>query len=150
MAVYTPTVTYYPDGVVSVVSEDSTKYSTILQSMGSFVYGVEGVYIKAENIDQILQNFTFNSYDVNGNIQNIVKVNAVDPYQKQASLNTSLLGEDIVFDGRTNLDFKILPNEKVNMSFYTKELANRNGLTPTYFFCDDFFTTQLKITNDFL
>lgn len=150
MAVFTPTVTYYPDGVVSVVSEDRTPYSVVVESMGSFVYGVESVYLKAENVEQILQNFTFNNYDVNGNIQSIVKVNTVDPYQKQPSINTSLIGEDVVFDGRTSLDFKILPNEQINMSFYTKQVANRDELKPTYFFCDDFFTSQLNITNDFL
>lgn len=150
MAVFTPTVTYYPEGVVSIRSEDSTAYTTVLQSMGSFVYGVEGIYLKADNVEQILQNFTFNNYDVNGNKQNVVKVNAVDPYQKQPSINTSLLGQDVVFDGRTSLDFEILPNERVNMTFYTKQVANRDELTPTYFYCDDFFTSQLNITNDFL
>jgi hypothetical protein len=150
MAVYTPTVTYYPDGVVSVASIDNTNYSTIVESMGSFVYGVEEVYIKSENVDQILQNFTFNSYDANGNLQNFVDVITVDPYQKQSAVNTSLVGKDIVFDGRTSVDFEILPNENVNMVFTTKQLSNRDELKPTYFFCDDFFTSQLNITNDFL
>lgn len=150
MAIYTPTVTYYPDGVVNVVSVDSTKYSTIVESMGSFVYGIEGVYIKAENVEQILQNFTFNRYDVNGNLQNFVDVITVDPYQRQASVNTSLVGKDIVFDGRTSLSFEILPNENVNIGFYTKQMANRDCLPPTEFYCNDFFTSQLKITNDFL
>lgn len=150
MAVYTPTITTYGDGVVSVFSADSTSYQTIINSMGSFVYGVSEMYVKANANDQVLQPFVFNRYNVNGNLESFVDAPAIDPYQYQASIFLDLKGDNVVLDGRTNLNFTILPNESVSMILYTEQMSNRDCVQPTGFFCDDFFISQLNIKNDYI
>ena len=150
MATYTPTITTYGNGVVTVLSTDGTSYETILNSMGSFVYGVSEMYIKAENNDQILEAFKFNRYDVNGTLESFVDAPTIDPYQYQSSVFVPLVKDNVVLDGRTNLNFTILPNESVSLILYTNQMSNRDCLPPTKFFCDEFFISQLNISNDYI
>jgi len=150
MAIYTPTVTTYGDGVVSVVSTDSTSYNTLLNSMGSFIYGVSEMYIKANDNDQVLESFKFNRYNVNGNLESFVDAPTIDPYQYQSSIFLDMKGQGVVLDGRTNLNFTILPNESVSLILYTEQMSNRDCVQPTGFFCDDFFISQLNISNDYI
>ena len=53
--IYSPSVTTYPDGVVTVASTDGTTYNQIITSMGSFIYGVSNMYINANDGSQLLQ-----------------------------------------------------------------------------------------------
>lgn len=139
MPIFIPTVTTYVNGVVTVISTDATPYSTIVQSMGSFVYGVSEMYLKANSNSQILQSYQFNRYDVNGTLESYVDVPTIDPYQFQSSLFLKLARENVVLDGRTNLDFTLQPSESLYIIFYTKQLANRDLVPRTNFFNNDFF-----------
>jgi len=139
MPIYIPTVTTFVNGVVTVTSTDATPYNTIIQSMGSFYYGVGEIYLKANSNSQILQSYQFNKYNVNGNLESYVQVPAIDPYQFQSSLFVKLIKNDVILDGRTNLDFTILPNEIIYMILYTKQIANRDLVSETNFFNNDFF-----------
>jgi hypothetical protein len=139
MPTYLPTITTYTNGVVTVTSTDATPYSSILNSMGSFIYGVREMYLKANSNSQILQNYQFNRYDVNGMLQSYVDVPAIDPYQIQSSLFFKLSKSNVVLDGRTNLDFTILPNETLYIILYTTQLANRDLVPRTNIFNNDFF-----------
>jgi hypothetical protein len=139
MPIFLPTVTTYVNGVVTVTSTDATPYSTIIQSMGSFVYGVKEMYFKANSNSQILQSYQFNRYDVNGTLESYVDVPTIDPYQFQSSLFLKLAKDNVVFDGRTNLDFNLLPSETLYLIFYTNQLANRDLVPRTNFFNNDFF-----------
>ena len=139
MPIFIPTVTTYVNGVVTVISTDATPYSTIVQSMGSFVYGVSEMYLKANSNNQILQSYQFNRYDVNGTLESYVDVPTIDPYQFQSSLFFKLARENVVLDGRTNLDFILQPSETLYIIFYTKQLANRDLVPATNFFNNDFF-----------
>ena len=139
MPIYIPTVTTFVNGVVTVTSTDATPYSNIIQSMGSFIYEVGELYLKANSNNQILQSYQFNKYNVNGNLESYVQVPAIDPYQFQSSLFVKLDRNDVILDGRTNLDFTILPNEIIYMILYTKQIANRDLVPRTNFFNNDFF-----------
>lgn len=139
MPIYIPTVTTYVNGVVTVSSNDSTPYSSIINSMGSFVYGVREMYFKANANSQILQSYQFNRYDVNGTLESYVDVPMVDPYQYQSSLFLKLAKDNVVLDGRTNLDFTLLPSETLYIIFYTSQLANRDLVPRTNFLNNDFF-----------
>ena len=86
MPIYIPTITTYVNGVVTVASLDATPYSSIVQSMGSFMYGVTEMYLKANSNSQILQSYQFNTYDVNGTLKSYVDIPTIDPYQFQTSL----------------------------------------------------------------
>jgi len=139
MPIFAPTITNYPNGVVTVTSNDATPYNSIIQSMGSFIYGVNEMYLKANDNSQILQSYQFKRYDVNGTLESFVDVPTIDPYQYQSSVFFKLAKDNVVLDGRTNLDFSLLPSESLYMIFYTSQLANRDLISKTNFFNNDFF-----------
>jgi hypothetical protein len=139
MPSYFPTISTFPNGVVTVTSTDATPYSSIIQSMGSFIYGVKEIYLKANSNNQILQSYQFKRYDVNGTLESFVDAPAIDPYQFQSSLFLKLVKENVFFDGRTNLNFNILPSETLYIIFYTSQLANRDLVPRTNFLNNDFF-----------
>jgi hypothetical protein len=139
MPVFIPTITTYVNGVVTVISTDATPYNTIINSMGSFYYGVGEIYLKANANNQILESYQFNRYDVNGTLESFVQIPAIDPYQFQSSIFVKLNRENVVLDGRTNLDFTLLPSESLYMILYTKQIANRDLVPATDFFNNDFF-----------
>ena len=139
MPIFAPTITNYPNGVVTVASNDATPYNSIVQSMGSFNYEVSEMYLSSNNVSQILQSYQFKSYDANGTLESFVDVPTIDPYQFQSSLFFKLAKDNVVFNGRTNFDFEVLPNESLYIIFYTKQLANRDLVPRTNFFNNDFF-----------
>ncbi len=107
--------------------------------MGSFIYGVGEMYLKANNNSQILQGYQFSRYDVNGTLESFVDAPTIDPYQFQSSVFLKLVKDDVILDGRTSLDFTLLPSESLYMIFYTTQLANRDLIPRTNFFNNDFF-----------
>lgn len=139
MPIYIPTITTYVNGVVTVSSTDTTPYSSIINSMGSFVYGIREMYLKANSNSQILESYQFNRYDVNGTLESYVDVPTIDPYQYQTSLFFKLAKSNVFLDGRTNLDFTLLPSETLYIIFYTSQLANRDLVPATDFLNNDFF-----------
>ena len=139
MPIFIPTITTFPNGVVTVESNDNTPYSSIIQSMGSFVYGISEMYLKANSNSQILQSYQFSRYDVNGTLESYVDVPTIDPYQFQSSLFLKLTKDNVILDGRTNLDFDLLPSETLYIILYTSQLANRDLIPRTNFFNNDFF-----------
>jgi hypothetical protein len=139
MPVYIPTVTTFVNGVVSVISTDGTSYQSILNSMGSFVYGVDEVYLKANSNSQILNGFTVEQYDVNGYIKSFEQKPTIDPYQYQNSVFFKMAEENVVLNGQTTFDMNILPNEVIFMVIYVEQLAVRDYLSGNSFFDNDFF-----------
>jgi len=139
------TQTTYPQNVVSVISLDSTPYYMIQNSMGSFVYGVEQMYLKANSNSQILESYKFRKYNVNGNIESFYEVPTINPYQYQSSLFLDMKKDNVVLDGRTSLGLTILPNETLFLILYTNQLANRDFVPETNFFNNDFFNGYQEI-----
>jgi hypothetical protein len=139
MPAYIPTVTTYSGGVVSVISTDGTSYQSILNSMGSFVYGVDGIYLKANSNAQILEGFSIEQYDVNGYIKAFSQKPTIDPYQYQNSTFFKLSKENVILNGQTLFDMTILPNEVVFMNIYVEELTMRDYLSGNSAFDNDFF-----------
>ena len=148
MPIFIPTITTYVNGVVTVASLDATPYSSIIQSMGSFVYGIREMYLKANSNNQILQSYQFKRYDVNGTLESYVDTPTIDPYQFQSSLFLKLARENVVLDGRTSLDFTLLPSESLYLIFYTNQLANRDLVPRTNFFNNDFFNLFNDYTDE--
>jgi len=139
------TQTTYPQNVVSVISLDSTPYYMIQNSMGSFVYGIEQMYLKANSNSQILESYKFRKYNVNGNIESFYEVPTINPYQYQSSLFLDMKKDNVVLDGRTSLSLTILPNETLFLILYTNQLANRDFVPETNFFNNDFFNGYKEI-----
>lgn len=139
MGVVLATTTTYPNGVVSVVSTDGTSYQSILNSMGSFVYGVESIYVKANSNEQILKGFTVEQYDVNGYIKSFEQKPTIDPYQYQKSVNFKTIRDNVVLNGQTTFDINVLPNEVIFMNIYVNQLSLRDYLSGNSAFDNDFF-----------
>jgi hypothetical protein len=139
MPTYIPTITTFNNGLVSVISTDGTSYESIINSMGSFVYGVEVVYMKANSNEQILNGFTIEQYDVKGYIKSFEQKPTIDPYQYQKSVFFRLAKENVVLNGQTTFDLNILPNEVVYLIIQVNELALRDYLSGTSAFDNDFF-----------
>ena len=95
MPIYIPTITTFVNGVVTVTSTDATPYSSIIQSMGSFIYGIREMYLKANSNNQILETYQFSRYDVNGTLEYYVDIPTIDPYQFQSSLFLKLTKDNV-------------------------------------------------------
>ena len=123
MPIFIPTITTYVNGVVTVASLDATPYSSIIQSMGSFVYGIREMYLKANSNSQILESYQFNRYDVNGTLESYVDVPVIDPYQFQTSLFLKLAKDTKSLEDIRN-KFKKSPSintfEKSQEQFFNK------------------------------
>jgi hypothetical protein len=148
--IYTPTTTFYPNGVYTISSNDGTPYFEIQNSMGSYLYGIDFIYLQANSTEQVLQGLGFRSYDVNGDIDKFINTVTVDPYQYQNSVFFKPIRSDIVLDGRTSINFNLLPNEIVNFIFYVTEYFNGMFLPETKFFDNYFFKQQYDFFNGFV
>lgn len=139
MPSYIPTITTFNNGVVSVVSTDSTSYESILNSMGSHVYGVLDIYLKADSNLQILEGFVVEQYDANGYIKSFNQKPTVDPYQFQKSVFFNLIKENVILNGQTTFDMKVLPNEVIYMVIYADLFSTSHYLGRSTLFDDVFF-----------
>lgn len=148
--IYTPSTTFYTNGVYTITSNKGTPYFMIQNSMGSFQYGVNEIYIQSDTTQQLLQGLSFRSYDVNGDIAIFLNVTTVSPYQYQNSLFLKPVRNDVVLDGRTSISFNLLPSENVNFVFYVTEQANGMFLKEQKFFDSYFFKQQYDFFNGFV
>lgn len=142
--IYTPTNTYYPNGVYTISSTTGTPYFQIQNSMGGYAYGIVSIYMEADTYNQLVVGLGFRRYNVNGNIRRFVNTTTIDPYQYQKAIKFKTLIEKVVLDGRTNINFALLPSENVTFVFYVTEIANGMFLPATRFFNNDFFKSQFE------
>lgn len=150
MGVYLPTTTFYPNGAFTISSNDATPYFVIQNSMGSYLYGIFYIYIQSNNTQQLLQGLSFRSYDANGDVKTFINTTTVDPYQYQNSLFVKPTFKDVVLNGRTSINFNLLPNETVNFVFYVNQLANSYLLKEPSMFDDYFYKQQYDYLNGFV
>lgn len=134
-----PTITTFQNNVVTVTSTDGTSYESIINSMGSFVYGVTGIYLKTNQQEQILEGFTIEQYDVNGKRKSYVEKPTIDPYQYQNSKYFDILKENVVLNGQTTFNMNVLPNETIYMIVYVNQLSVRDYLKGKTAFDIEFF-----------
>ena len=148
--IYTPTTTFYPNGVFTISSNDATPYFVIQNSMGSFLYGIFYIYLQGNSPEQVLQPINFRTYDVNGEIKSFINVTTIDPYQYQNYLFVKPISDDIVLNGRTSINFNLLPTETTNFVFYVNQTSNSYLLKEPSFFDDYFFKQQYDYLNGFV
>lgn len=132
--IYKPTVTNYPTGAISITSMDNTSYEQILSSLGPFVYKVNNIYFKTNSINTLDKPLYFEKYDANGNVNKEVVVIAVDPYQKQSTINIETQKKEIIFNGQLQLSIPIEAFESCVFIFDIYELSAKNYLHPRLLF----------------
>jgi hypothetical protein len=121
--------------MVSITSDNVT-YQQILSSLGTFVYGVEFIYLSAQTFSQISVPFNYFHFDSNGNqMQTYLPFN-VDPYQKSPSKYYNTNSEEIVLDGFSSLTFPLEPNSVLYLKTFVEVKSNSLSLdeiTPNAF-----------------
>jgi hypothetical protein len=147
--IYAPIIANYPNGVVSVVSTTGTSYEQIINSMGSFVYGVDSMYVQSNSTQQVLEPIVFSQYDVNGTREGYSQITTIDPYQYQSSITFDLARQNVILNGRTTLSTQLLSNEFLRMTLYTSDLSNRTLLGGKDIFEeDDFYHDYTEVIDD--
>jgi hypothetical protein len=135
MASYSPIIINNTTPAISVIAADGgdsttgdrgVSYSQIKQSLGSYVYDVQNIYLYSDNIKQLTGAVKYNIFDSSGNI-NITNITpTVDPYQAFSSLFVDTLNNNIpiIFNGNSSVSAIILPNTTVEVQFLTNRIKN--------------------------
>jgi len=100
------------------VSLPTITYNQFLNSLGTYNYGSEYLYLSAIAYQQIGQIFNYQHFDANGNAIQTFLPFAVDPYQNQPSIYYETDPEEIIFDGFSSLGFTLLAGERVYFKMF--------------------------------
>ncbi len=114
------TVQSVPD--IQVSSVNGVSYNQINQSIGSFAYLVNSIYIYSSNLDQLLQPIGLKKYNKFGDKHIKVLQPMIDPYQTSSSLNQTMLGQDYAFDSNNGFYPTISANTTVTYQFSTTQI----------------------------
>jgi hypothetical protein len=131
--IFTPTIINNTLPAVSVTVADSgvpaVTYNQVRNSLGSYVYNVEGLYLYSTNINQINGVIQYQRFDATGNQNYNSIVTIVDPYQLESALNVDLTNAETMFilNGNSSFAATILPNTYVQVKFLTKRITNSFG-----------------------
>jgi hypothetical protein len=116
---------------LEVVSGGQIDYNVIQQSIGQgYQYGVNGLYMKANTINQILQPVTLEKNNRRGIFEQKQFVPTIDPYQLVAALNSDVVDEgqheSLTFNGLQNFVVPIEAGENVFFVFSLQEQGTSN------------------------
>jgi hypothetical protein len=139
MGAFSPILATGISPVISVTSSSvvvngvGITYQQFLNSLGSWNYGTEFIYMSATNYQQITQAIQYFHFDSNGNQVQAYLPFVTDPYQFQPSIYYETEKDEIVFDGFSSLTFSLIANSVVYFKFFTEiiytagELDSKNG-----------------------
>ena len=139
MGAYTPVLSVGISPVISVVSSSVTvtgqgiTYQQFLNSLGTYNYGAEFVYMSATNYQQITQAINYFHFDSNGNQVQAFLPFVTDPYQSQPSIYYETEKSEIIFDGFSSFTFSLLAGALVYLKYYVEiiytagDLDSKNG-----------------------
>jgi hypothetical protein len=125
---------------LQVTSGGQISYDTIQQSIGQgYQFGVNGVYMKAQGISQLLQPITLEKNNRRGIFELKNYIPTVDPYQFVSAINSDVVDskehESLTFNGLQNFVMPIESTENVYVVFSLEEQSTNNLLqtSPTNF-----------------
>jgi len=131
--IFTPTIINNTLPAVSVIVADSgvpsVTYNQIRNSLGSYVYNVEGLYLYSTNINQINGVIQYQRFYSTGNQNYTSIVTVIDPYQLESALNVDLTNSETMFilNGNSSLSATILANTYIQVKLITKRITNSFG-----------------------
>jgi hypothetical protein len=128
MPVVPPNISTLSTPAIQVRSIGDVSYKTIQQSIGTYFYKVNNIYIYASNLDQLLQPVGLKKFNKFGDKQIRILQPMIDPYQQTSSLNQTMLGLDYVFDSNNGFYPTISANTSVNFQFSTTEISHQDYL----------------------
>jgi len=155
---YTPTITVQSEPFVAVTTSDLTPYSEIQETQGNISYQATDLYYQAETLEQINAPIIVQQYNADGTLTNESQINLTDPNQFQTVKDIDLSKKPITFDGRTRINVRLFPNEKLKLYFKTQRVEASDFLKGgKKFFSQDFlktygffeeYDTQIKSDNE--
>ena len=131
--IFTPTVIQNTIPALAVTVADSgvppVTYAQLKQSLGSYVYQVDGFYMFSDVFNQLISAIKYQQYTANGNQDISSIVTTVDPYQFTNAINVNLkdFNTDIILDGNSSLASTVLPNNYIQLSIFTRRITNSFG-----------------------
>jgi hypothetical protein len=144
MPVVPPNISILPTPAIQVTSIGDVSYKTIQQSIGTYFYKINNIYIFASNLDQLLQPVGLKKYNKFGDKQIRILQPMIDPYQQASALDQTMLGLDYIFDSNNGFYPTISANTSVNFQFSTTEISHQD-----YLKCVDNFQ-NIEFLQDYL
>ena len=132
--IFVPTIINHTLPQVSVVNNDSgvpsVSYAQIKRSLGNQVYNIQGFYLQATDIRQLIGTIQYNRYDATGNQEYKTIPTTVDPYQSANSIFMDLKSYDnfFILNGNSSISTTILPLTTVDVTLYCKRITNSFGM----------------------
>lgn len=141
MPIIAPIINNTGDGSswVSVKSGGQINYNVIQQSIGQgFQFGLNGLYMKANNVSQLLQPVTLEKNNRRGIFEQKQFIPTVDPFQLISAITADVIDhqqhEQLTFNGLQNFVLEIAAGETVVFVFSLEEQSVNNLIQkPTNF-----------------
>lgn len=134
MAVFSPTVivnTSTPPLVVTVADPGvpGVTYEQLKNSLGQYVYLVQGFYVYSSTFNQLIGAINYSRYDSDGNQDLTNIITTVDPYQDANSIVVDLerFPTDVIFNGNSSVNFTVLGNATLQLKLYCRRIENSFG-----------------------
>ena len=128
MATFNVTITSNTTPAISITLSNNTTYQQFKNSLGSYVYLIERIYLYSPILQQIQGGFGYSRYDSNGkqNLQTILST--ISPYQTQNSIFIDTNDKQLIIDGRDYVRFRMYANNSLSVKLYCERLANQDKL----------------------
>lgn len=124
---YNPTITTQVNPIVSAVTGGAVSYEEINQSIGTFIYQLESLYVYTpSNISQLLRPIYLRKYNKAGDRSERYLFMTIDPFQLVAALQVDFQELDYRFDSNNNFYIDIEPNTTLVMKITIKEMSPNN------------------------
>lgn len=130
---------------LQVIAGGQISYNVIQQSISQgYQYGVNGLYMKANTISQLLETISLEKNNRRGIFEAKEFVPTVDPYQFVSAITSDVIDqksrEQLTFDGRQVFILPIQSTETVFCVFSLEEQSTNNLIqTPTNFESLEYF-----------
>jgi hypothetical protein len=100
------------------ISTPNISYNQLINSLGTYNYGSQFLYLSATTFKQIGQPFGYTHLDANGMQMSTFLPFAIDPYQELPAIYYETRPDEIIFDGMSSLTFVLYAQELVYFKMF--------------------------------
>jgi len=126
MAFVSPTISFNNTPQISITCVGIT-YAQFLASLGTYVYGIEQMYLASSTFNQLQQNVFYNIFDATGRANSRTIPIQIDSYQKQSSLLVNTDSKDVALNQNSTLSFNLVANSTLQLKLFTIIEKMSNG-----------------------
>lgn len=125
MAVFPVIITNTPPASITVTMAGGMTYTEFKNSLGSYVYLVNEIYLYSTDGNQVNQIMLFDKYNANGDRIYVNLTPIISPFQRSNAFWLNTKKEDVVLNGLSKLNFTLLANNTLVMQL----VAERKSIT---------------------